>query len=208
MPRRIKLHYVKTRPPISRGRLSKRISRLEKGYGKELKTHDTDNSASVGTTGTFAPLTQIAQGDTSITREGLQLRPRHIEWKLLVTVHASAAQSTWRCIIFCDREQQGTTPTAAHILEADTVAAWPEHDTRPRFKILRDFVGVLSNDGGKEITFRKGIIRFGKRMKIWYSGTTAAEASNGKNNLFAYFVSSEATNKPTIRLLTRLRYVD
>ncbi len=207
MPKRYTLRYIKPNPS-KRSRLSKRITRLEKGYGKELKTHDTANSAAVDTTGTFATLSGIAQGDTSLTREGLQVRPRHLEWKIQATVHASASQSIWRCIIFVDRENQGVAPTAAQLLEADTIIAFPEHDTRPRFKILRDLIGTLFNDGGREIIFRKGIIRFGKRFKIWFSGTTGAEGSLGKNTLWAYFVSSEATNAPTVALQSRLRFVD
>lgn len=188
-------------------RLNRRITRLERGGYQELKTHDKSSEGTRGTTGTIIPLSEVAQGDTSLTREGLQIRPRFLVYKIFANGNSSGPTNQVRLIIFTDKGNQGTYPTAAQLLEADSMTSWAEHDTRPRFKIHRDMI-ISVPYGTNNATFRKGIIKFNKNKKIWYTGTTAAEASNGKNALFAYIISNDNTNQPTCSLYTRLRFVD
>ncbi len=173
----------------------------------EKNTNDTINSTSPTTTGVFTRISAIAQGDTSLTRTGLKIQPLSLFYKLFLTMHASATNTTVRVIIFTDREQQGTDPTAAQLLEADSTSAFTEHDTRPRFKIHRDMVIVMGANGPNTNVFLKGFIKFGAKSKIFYSGTSAAESSLGKNNLYAYILGSEATNVPLMNLSFRLRFV-
>ncbi len=187
--------------------VKQRVSRLEKGYGKELKTFDTATVTAPPAAGLITPLSQMAQGDTSITREGLQISPSHLLWKYDIQLHTTPRNSIARVIIFCDKQMAGTDPTVAQVLESADVQSWPEHDTRPRFKIYRDIV-IPMDTSSKLTRFQKGIIKFGKGFKIWYSGTTGAEASSAKNQLYVLTLSNEATNVPPFEFRGRLRFTD
>ncbi len=184
------------------------IRRLQMGH--ELNTHDFLLSTAPTTTGLISLISGMAQGDTSLTREGLKIQPKHLEWKFQINQHATSTavpkHTAVRIIIFRDVDQQGIIPTVAMLLEADTITAMPEHDTRPRFKILRDMTFILSG-AGQIASFSKGIIKFGKSAQIWYQGSAASIANMGKNNLFMYTVSDDA-NAPPVALQLRLRFTN
>ncbi len=197
--------YIKRTLPISN---AKKIRRIQQGFGKELKTHDVRNDAVRSDTSSIFNLSAMAQGDQSIQREGLQIQPRHLRYQLILAHHASATNTYCRIIIFQDREQHGTAPTAIQLLETDVYDSFLEHDTRPRFRILRDMLMPMSNSGSSGTQVIKGFIKFSKSSKIWYEGTAAADSSMGKNQVYIYVVSNETTNTPTVNIQTRLRYID
>ncbi len=184
-----------------------KIRRIQQGYGQELKTFDITGNAVYDNSGSIISLSSIAQGDSSITREGLQIKPRHLLFRLHVNTHASATATQVRIIIFTDKQQNATAPTVAELLETDSVMFFPEHDTRPRFKIHRDMLFMVDPTTLQQ-RFKKGMIKFGKSAKIWYKGVAAAATSNGKNALYMYIVSNEATNTPTVQWQYRLRFID
>lgn len=188
-------------------RINKRLRRLERGSG-EVKTHDVDGQFTANTTGQIIPISMIAQGDTSITREGLQIKPLSLEVKVLTTSDASSTvATTHRLIVFKDKEMHGTHPTVANILESDGLLALPEHDTRPRFKFYRDVI-ISAEKAAQDSIYYKTYIKFKNKTRIYYSGTTAAEASSGKNQLYLYFLTNQATNTPDSYYQIRLRYRD
>ncbi len=106
-----------------------KIKRLQNGDGQELFTHDVTTNTAPTTTGTFQRLSAIAQGDQSTNRHGLQIQPKHLQVRLRWTQHATATLSLLRIIFFIDKEQEGTDPTAAELLESDVVVSLPEHNT-------------------------------------------------------------------------------
>lgn len=189
--------------------MDRKIRRLEKGYGKELKTYDQALENTPGTTGSFECITDMAQGDTSITREGLVIQPRHLQYKLITKAHASfSGTAQWlRVMIVQDTQQSGVAPTVAMLLESDTIGSWLQHDSRPRFRILRDFTITLPLNGNASKVY-KGIIKFNKNAKINYQGTGTAAASMGKNNLYVYMLSNDNTNSPTSYFYSRMRFCD
>lgn len=191
-------------------RLDRRITNVARNCRKEVKTHDKTASGSQGTSGTIIPLSFIAQGDTSLTREGLQINPKYMQFKLSLKKNANSG-SIFRMIIFKDREKQSgatsTNPTATDLLESDDFLAYPEHDKRPRFKIYRDMLIALDGVQVSECV-EKGMIKFSNKTRIWYGGTAADEQSAGKNALYMYLVSDDNTNQPSYEINTRLRFTD
>lgn len=189
-------------------RLNNRVKRLEQGFDKEMKTYDDSRSGALPDTGSgeIACISDMAQGDTSITREGLVIQPRHLEYKFVCLANSATLYQA-RLIIFLDTQQSGTPPTAAQLLESDVSTAWIEHDTRPRFRILRDF-WLVPDTGTRAAIVKRGIIKFPKNMRIHYSGTTSGDASMAKNNLYIYCTSNTASGAPSLNLYTRLRFVD
>lgn len=190
--------------------LARRVSKLERGFNRELKTFDATRTTSPTTTGGVQNLNVMGQGDTSLQRDGLQIKPKHLTWKIRIKNNASASTGTFvRMILFTDREGQGSYATATDLLESDDIDAWPEHNTRPRFKIHKSIVyRVEPATSSPHAIYDKGIIKFPKNYKMWYNGSAAAEASVGKNALYVYLVSDQATNSPAIEFNSRLRFVD
>lgn len=186
-------------------RNAQKIRRIQNGSLHELKTHDSTTSDTPNTTGLIVGLTLIAQGDTSLSRDGLQIMPKNLQFKIRVVKHGSATNTQVRIIIFKDKEQGGTLATVADLLEGDGTLDFTEHDTRPRFQILRDLDFIVQT-GSETMIFRKGFIKL--RGKIWFGGTSAAQTSQGKNNIYFYIVSSEATNLPSVIVQARLRFHD
>ncbi len=184
---------------------SNQIRRIKGGLLHELKTHDTSTATAVSSTGAIKLLTAIAQGDTSLTRDGLEIRPKNLQVRVRLIMSASARASQVRIIIFKDTEQHGLVPTIAQLLEADDAMVFTEHDTRPRFQILRDKMYVMSLTG-EQIVFDKFFIKL--RGKINFSGTSASSTSMGKNTLYMYIVSNEATNTVIPAIFFRLRFTD
>jgi len=203
--RPIQRRAAATRYAVSK--LNRRINSIEKGKYKELKTFDSVSTTTAVPAGLLYCISNMAQGDTSITREGLQIQPRNLQFKITCTVDAAFRTSLNRIIILEDKEQHGVIPTIADVLEAVSCTDFTEHDTRPRFRIIRDMVIPINNT--RRQIFLKGIIKFGKSKKIYYSGTTAADVSQGKNALYVIYMTSESTgNGPDIQVRTRLRFVD
>lgn len=212
--RKSMLGYFRSRPHRRRRkgipRIMKRLNRLERGYGKELKTHDISYSATVTNSAVIGMLTNIAQGDTSITREGLKIDPKYLSIKAFFNTDASATVTSFvRLIIFQDREQHGTVPAVTELLESSDYASFYEHDTKPRFKILLDkVVSPALVAAGRDRTAIYKSIKFGKYAKIHYSGTTNLQASQGKNNIYYCTISSSTANHPYLTLRTRFRFTD
>lgn len=204
---RQKVFYApKSRSNSKIAKLERKVQKIERGGNKELKTFDFSYNTDPLSTGAIALITGIAQGDTSITREGLQIRPKSLELRLLLTANNSGTEYA-RMIIFRDTQQAGTAPTVAQLLEEDTVLGFPEHDTRPRFKILRDKTFKLDN-GNINGHIRKYFISLPKTSRIYYSGTTGSAISMGKNNLYVYWVSTTSADHPSLSSRFRLRFTE
>ncbi len=186
-------------------RNSQKIRNIQRGSLHELKTHDVSMAGTISTSGAITLLSGIGQGDTSLSRDGLQVQPRNLQFKIRLVMSATATATQVRFLIFKDTENLGTLPLIGDLLEADTTMDFTEHDTRPRFKIMRDINFNLSINGDR-ITFLKGFIKL--KGKCWFEGTDATQASVGKNSLYVYLVSNEATNTPTHTCRFRMRFND
>lgn len=190
-------------------RLEKRIKKVEMGDNLELKTSDdVPFYGTVGSTWTVQHITGIAQGDTSLTRDGLQIRLKNLQYRLNVSKDAASARTLVRVVIFVDRENNGVAPTADEVLEGvtPTYMDFAEHDTRPRFKILKDMIFDMQ-DSSKIAFFKKGY----KKLKLgttYFRGTSSTVASAYKNHVFVMAQSSDNTNQPFVHMHTRVRWVE
>lgn len=190
-------------------RLQTRIRRLETGRYKELKTYDdTPFNGYVGTTSSFAALSDMAQGDTSLTREGLQIQPRNLQYKIRCICNPSSTSNALRVIIFKDRMNNGSVPTVSDLLEAEDTYSFIKHENKPRFKIYRDMYIPLAPTGELVQPMIKGMIKFSKKTRIYYLGTGSTYANLGRNNIYAMIVADDNTNQVQVVMKTRLRFVE
>ncbi len=200
------------RSRLAGANLHRRVRKLERGQsGKEIKLHDFASAAlTYINTGVVEYVTGIAQGDTSLTREGLKMALHSIHFKFQTITNTANPAGTYRIILFLDRVQLGSLPAVADVLETASYRAWKEHDELGRFRILMDktFVKneVVAND--VQHKFKKYYKRFKKPVIVEYRGTTNGIASAGKNNLFILVIGSDTANAAVLNAYARLRFTD
>lgn len=190
-------------------RLKYRISRLEGASSKEVKTHDVAFSFSPDNSGGIQFLTNIAQGDTSLTREGLVIKLLSIQCKGYCEANASQTGPVIvRMLLVKDRYNLGANPAVTDILESASVIAFKEHDEKRRFQILWDKAFPISvNDTSIErATTLKYYKKFKKPQRVDYRSTGSVVANAGSCNMFLLMISNVATNLPTLELNFRFKF--
>lgn len=195
-------------------KMQRQITRLKRiAKGTELKTHDYSVTMNSNTTGLVEMMTAIAQGDTSLTREGLRIAPVRMYGKFII--YANDAQTneteTVRVMIIKDHMQTGTVPAInSDILESVDVLALKEHDSKPRYTILLDQIYNVTKEGSGNGISRR-IVKINKKLKgkTYYTGTTAAQGNQGKNNYYFVTLSTDAgANPPYLEGNIRIRFYD
>lgn len=193
--------------------LERQIKNLRTGRsGKEWKTHDVAYNSTVGNAGTIRALTLIAQGDTSLDREGLQIRLQSINIRgfAIGNLNAGASIVRLRLILFQDMEQHGTIAAVTDVLETADVLAFKEHDSKPRFKILWDRLYDLTAQGDStNPVYKIRYVKYYKRLKgrkAWFSTSAATQAAQGKGNIYMLLIGDQATDYPTIDVNCRIRF--
>lgn len=178
----------------------------------ETKNHDVQQSlVTVTTTPVIVQLTNIAQGDTTNTRDGAQCKVTQLEFRMQVLLNSTTAtRSAFRCLIICDRQTNQAIYTAADVLEdvsaTDMVFSPINLDNKRRFQILADFVTFVSIASSTIIRQYKRYIKLNKLIR--FDGSTPDITDLTQNSLSLLMVSSEATNGPQITTFSRIRFID
>lgn len=189
------------------------LNEIRKLINIEYKFIDV-NSTSTGynTTATIAPLSQIAQGLTSITRVGDSFRLQTIEVRGRVFAAAAATNSVVRIIIFRDLDNDGVLPPATELMEIDSVNSAPlspfKFNRKGRFSILYDQMMTTQSILATGVSSKEFVYKANLSGHVQFLGTTAASASNGKGSVYIYIVSDESANTPTVAYYSRITFTD
>lgn len=190
-------------------KLAKRIKTM---VNVEYKSHDEIQTENPTTTGGIISLTNVIQGDSSIFRDGNQIKMTSFNMKYRLTHNASGnAYQTVRMILFLDRQNNNpgsTDPSVSgtihSILDNATIPSQMKLSNAKRYKVLLDKTYNLQ-DGQRESITGKYFKKF-KGIKIRYESGTTNPAR--ENNLWLLTLSNVATNTPAVQLTTRVRFVD
>lgn len=120
------------------------VSKLRKMT--EIKYKDTSALHAAGTTATITALTDIASGDSNITRSGRKVNLISLSGRCFAQVdNDNFFGDKIRCIIFRDNRQVGDTiPTTTQVLESAGVFSHLNKNNSGRFTIIRDWLMKLS----------------------------------------------------------------
>lgn len=170
----------------------------------ELHSFDVTNTTSISTTGQFTNLTAVAQGDDQVGRTGRSILVKSLLFSSRQALGGSATTDQIRNMIFIDMDPQGTTPTAADLLTADTPIA-PRNilSDQNRFKVLWDDRHVLTTGGGSMVSHDK-YFRLNNHVK--FDGTAGSDTSWGA--IWLYQVGTQATDTATQATTCRIRFYD
>jgi hypothetical protein len=133
----------------------------------------------------------VAQGDNFADRTGDKITLVHTLMKTRFT--AVGLSQTARFILFSDRFNQGTTPAITDVLQNNNFLAGynqPIVVQQRRMVIHRDWT-IDCNIAGEAI--KSHSFTLGRTGDVYYNGTTAVAASNGRGAMFLLVIGSLST---------------
>ncbi len=163
--------------------------------------------------GTIVQLTNIPQGDTDVTRDGAQVKLMSINFKAVIRVNTSVANtgSSVTVMLIEDRQTNGaiyiTADLLASVENSVSVVSSLNLDNKFRFRVLKRWIFMISKEGANR-RILKWHHKFGDKMKIRYENSTPSIADLNSRSLSLLFISNESTNEPAITFFNRLRYID
>lgn len=173
----------------------------------EKKFHDVSVNAAVSWNGSINHITAIAGGSGENQRNGNSIFARYVSLRGVVNSDPAAAVSTVRMLVIIDKDSDSGTPTFNEILGGAGTIFAPfaniNDDNRRRFKVLTTKLMTFSNAGQQSIPFKAYIPL--KHHVRWNSSTST---DIDKGHVYVVFVSTVATNTPSMVLQSRVAYYD
>lgn len=170
----------------------------------EMFHHPVTGTSTPDTSGEVIHITNIAQGDDDNARTGRSVLLKSIFYRISATINASATNTFVRIILLKDNQQVGdSTPSVTSILASASYLSPLNVNSIGRYTVLKDH--LFSLDAAKQDT---KLIKIYKKlqMHVKYNGTASTDIQ--KNGIYILFISSEATNTPSLPYNVRLSYHD
>ncbi len=183
---------------------------LKRLVNVEVKNFDVQQTiAAVTNTPVIIQLSNIPQGDSTITRDGAQCKVLALELGLHLARNASATSTSIRIMLVCDKQTNQAVYVNTDLLEdvtaVDNIVSPYNLDNKFRFTILFDRVFNVS-EGSNSVRDFKRVFRMNKLLR--FDGNTPSIADLTSNSLSLVQVANQVTNTPTITMFARLRFVD
>jgi hypothetical protein len=217
-----KRNKTQAKPSSLSSRQAQEVSKIvQKNFSKrvELKYYTFGAQPTV-TSGApvITSLSDIAQGDTDITRNGDRLNMIRLELRYIMKVNLSnlIPANIVRVIIFQWLPNDGTAaPTVSNILTPDgftgtfTVLSAHNHDGRDMYRIVYDHCHVIVGTGtiysqASGICVDKVVSLAAAIKHVQFNGST----TNATNKLFVLFLTDATVNQPFVYWNTKLYFRD
>ncbi len=177
----------------------------------EFKNHDVDHSATAiaDGVGNIVQLTNIPQGDTTITRDGSNCKITSVYINLLLRINASATNTNVRVSLVHDKQTNqaiyATADLLSNVNNVNSIVSPLNLDNQYRFHILYNKVFKITDSGQQT-----AVVKIYKKMqmKLRFDGNTPSIADLRSGSLSLLLISNEATNTPTFTGSCRIRFVD
>lgn len=195
--------------------IARQLYNLKRVINVEYKFFDVTGN---GTTipdgvGTIVQLSNIPQGDTDITRDGAQVKLMSIDFKAILTVNTSDANTGTACTValIVDKQTNGAIYATGDLLASTanvlSIVSSNNLDNKYRFKVLKRWIVKMDNLANPKVIL-KYHHKFHNKMKLRFESSTPSIADLNSRSLSLLFISNQATNVPQITFFNRLRYVD
>lgn len=179
----------------------------KKALDTEIFSISTVMTADPNTTGTVQNLSAIAQSLTAAGRTGLSIKAFSLRMKGHVALHASATASRVRVVVAYDRSGTTNAPAIADLFTdgpamADNLLTIGSPQVSSRFQVISDKLYVVVTN--------RPIVTFDiyKKLNKAIHYSAAGSTDEGRNNLWLFMASSEATNDPSFVGEARFKYQD
>lgn len=177
----------------------------------EIKNFDVQQTGvSVSQTAVIIQLTNIPQGDTTVTRDGNQAKMLGVDLNYTITVNDTPTipRHLIRIMLVVDKQTNQAIYAIGDLLEdstgLDNLVSPRNLNNKHRFTILYDRLHNLS------IAFSVAHVRkyIKKEVLLRYDASTPSIADLTQNSLSLVQISNGTVNLPTITSFNRVRYVD
>lgn len=174
----------------------------------EHKFFDSTVSETIGTTLDINAISQpIIQGTGGGQRTGDNITYIDLTMVYRIDINSAATTTDVRLIVVLDKQNNGVAPVIGDLLvNSNLTATYSAQQIKAkRFTILLDEIYNVTTGGIAAVTKRKVIPL---NATAAYNGTTDATASNGKNSMWMFAVSTDNTNKPGFNMDYQIRFTD
>ncbi len=183
---------------------------LKRLVNVEVKNFDVQQTnVPVTDTPVIIQLSNIPQGDTTITRDGAQCKVLALELSLHMLRHSSATGTSVRILLVCDKQTNQAIYLNSDLLDdvtvTDNLVSPYNLDNKFRFTVLFDRVFNLSEGSNSVVDFKR-TFRMNKILR--FDGNVPFIADLTSNSLSLIQVSNQVTNDPNLTMFSRLRFVD
>lgn len=190
--------------------VAKAVLPIISAINTENKYNDLIYNATIPiATPTMVPLNLLAQGADENERIGNSILLRDMNMRLSFIPDFTAVDyQLVRYIIFVDKQQQGTAPTAAQLLTTPANIDTPfNRNYSDRFVIIKDKRLVLAKNNLASNTIFQKIY---KKLQFHarYIGQNGVPAELGNNALYLFAVSASVGNPPTLYVYNRINFTD
>jgi len=171
--------------------------------------------------GAVACINGLQLGTSAVTRVGMKVAFRTIEFRIDSYAGAAGIDSTIRCIVFLDKQANGADPgataalTVGALLQGGEVRSPRNLSNRNRFKILFDKAWTVSAVGKDNANkCYKKYARFSRPIVTEYNAGNIGDITDiATNAIHVAFISTvdsaaAANTKPEVYPYFRLRYTD
>ncbi len=209
--------FTKSRGKPTRVIAKKALTIAKMSLG-ELKHHDVDiiaggqsSTATIARLSTPAIATTLSSDDV---RDGNVVLSKSLFLYGRVDSNVSSSSTTFRLIVFIDKQNNGVAPGVGDILDgSSTIDDFNPvflADLRKRFTILLDRRWRLTNDVDANTASGKILINFKKKLsgKQYFAGVADNDAAAGRNSIWSLTISNEASNTPVAVISSRYVYQD
>lgn len=176
----------------------------------EIKNHDIARQTSIALSQTpvISQLTNIAQGDTTNTRDGSQCKMVGFNINYFLQTSATVPRTIVRIMFVLDKQTNQAIYTAGDLLNdvtvVDNIVTPRNLNNKHRFVVLYDRTHMLSLSR-PTVHIKKYIKR---DVLLRYDASTPSIADLTQNSLSMVQWTNEPTNVPNITSFIRIRFVD
>ncbi len=187
--------------------IAKSVRRL---VNVEIKNFDIQQlSEDLTQTPVIVPLSNIAVGDTTNSRDGSQCKMVGIDLNYTITQATAGTSSFVRILLIQDKQTNQAIYTPADLLENDAaqqnIVSPRNLDNLKRFTVLYDRTIKLDGDGNRSHIVKKYIK---KEVLLRYDASTSDIADLTQNSISLMQMTSAGSNLPFITSFNRLRFID
>jgi len=161
------------------------------------------------TAGTIVQLTNLSQGDTTLTRDGSQIKAVSIQIDYFIKGHVDELGTAARLMLVHDKQTNQAAYASSDLLHDvtinDVVVSPRNLDNTQRFSVLYDKTHIMGNNGSN---ISRGSFYKPLQIKLRYDGNDGTIADLTQSSLSLFVCSSVVANPPIMTASIRIRFVD
>jgi len=190
------------------------LNEIRKLINVEIKYIQTDSTSTINNTGAVQYISNCAQGDDIINREGDSIKVQNFTIKGMIKRDPASTSNleAVRLLVVRDLQNTGATPSANDVFQITGTGLAPYQpydflngsDLNKRFSVVYDELFSL------DTYHPNALFSFNSNhdCHVFYRDTAAAVASAGNGSYFLVALSNVTANLPSVEYVSVIRFTD